>query len=88
MDSPTCRAALREGSTELGKLLLGGLMAGAMWTAARLLGHGMPTKSARPHCGTAHKDDVHILWDCPEWDDARGAWRPRLTGPAEAIPHL
>ena len=60
-----CRA-LRVASTELEKSLLRGLMAGALWTAARVLGHGMQTNSACPHCGAAHEDEVHVLWDCPE----------------------
>ena len=75
-DGPARHAALRAASTELEKSLLHGLMAGALWTAARVSGHGMRTNSACPHCGAAHKDEVHVLWDCPEWDQARGTWRP------------
>ena len=86
-DGLACRAALRAASIELEKSLLRGLMAGAMWTAARASGHGMRTNSACPHCGAAHEDKAHVLWDCPEWDDAR-TWRPWLSDAAEAIPHL
>ena len=38
-DGRACRAALQAASTELEKSLLRGLMAGAMWTAARVSGH-------------------------------------------------
>ena len=87
-DGPACRAALRAASTELEKSLLRGLMAGAMWTAARVSGHGTRTNSACPHRGAAHEDEVHVLWDCLEWGNARGTWRPWLSDAAEAIPHL
>ena len=63
-------------------------MAGAMWTAARVSDHGMRTNSACPHCGAAHEDEVHVLWDCSEWESARGTWRPWLNEAATAIPHL
>ena len=65
-DGPACRTALRAASTKLEKSLLCGLMARALWTAARVSGHGMRTNSVRPHCGAAHEDKVHVLWDCPE----------------------
>ena len=77
-DGPACQAALRAASTELEKSLLRGLLAGAMWTAARVSGHGMWTNSACPQCGAAHEDEAHVLWECPEWDDARGTWLPWL----------
>ena len=64
------------------------LMAGALWTPARVSGHGMRTNSACPHCGAAHKDKVHVLWDCREWESATGTWRPWLSDAATAIPHL
>ena len=63
---------------ELEKSLLRGLMVGAPWTAVRVSGHGMRTNSACPHCGAAHEDEVHVLWDCPEWEHARGTWHPWL----------
>ena len=63
-------------------------MAWAMWTAARVSGHGMQTNSACPHCGAPPEDKAHVIWECPEWDDATGMWRPRLRDAAEAIPHL
>ena len=90
VDGSACRAALRVASTELEKSLLRGLMAIALWTAARLSGHGMRTNSACPHCGAAHEDKVHVLWDCPEWEQARGTWRPWLgdADAAAAIPQL
>ena len=75
-DSPACRAALRVASTELEKSLLRGLMAGALWTAARVLGHGTPTNSACPHCGVTHEVEVQVLWDCPEWEQAKGTCAP------------
>ena len=87
-DGPACRAALRAASTELEKSLLRGLMARAMWAAARVSGHGTRTNSACPHCGAAHEDEVHSLWNCPEWNNARGTWRPWLSNAAQAIPHL
>ena len=87
-DGLACRAALCAASIELQKSQLRGLMAGALWTAARVLGHGTRTNSACPHCGAAHEDGVHILWDCPEWEHARGTWRPWLNDVAAAIPQL
>ena len=60
------RAAMRVTSRELEKSLLRDLMAGALWMAARVPGHRMQTHSACPHCGAAHEDEVHVLWDCPE----------------------
>ena len=68
---PACRATLRAASTESDKSLLRGLMAGALWTAARVSGHGMRTNSTCPHSGAAHEDEVHVLWDCLEWEQAR-----------------
>ena len=70
------------------KSLLRGLLAGAMWTAARVSGHGMHANAACPHCGAAQEDEAHVLWDCPEWDDARGTWLPWLHDAARAIPGL
>ena len=87
-DGPACRAAPRAASTELEKSLLRGLLAGAMWTAARVSGHGMRANSTCPHCGAAHEDEAHVLWECPEWGDARGPWLPWLNDAAGAIPNL
>ena len=81
-------AALRVASTELEKSLLRGLMAGAMWTAARVSGHGMRTNSACAHCGVAHEDEVHVLLDCPEWEQATETWRPWPRDAAAALPQL
>ena len=72
-------------ATGLDQSLLRGLL--AMWTAARVSGHGMRANSACPHCGAAHEDEAHVLWDCPEWADARGAWLPWLNDAAGAIPN-
>ena len=85
-DSPACRAALRAASVELEKSLLRGLLAGAMWTAARVSDHGMRANSACPNCSAAHEDEAHVLWDCLEWDNARGTWLPWLNEVAGAIP--
>ena len=87
-NGPACRAALQAASTELQRSLLCGLMAGALWTAARVSDHGTRTNSACPHCGAAHEDEVHVLWDCLEWESARETWRPWLSDAATAIPHL
>ena len=87
-DGPACRAALRAASTELEKSLLHGPMPGALWTAARVSGYGTRTNSACPHCGAAYQDEVHVLWDCLEWDVARETWRPWLNDAATAIPQL
>ena len=56
-DGPACRAALRAGSMKLEKSLLRGLLAGAVWTAARVSGSGMRASSACPDCGAAHEDE-------------------------------
>ena len=87
-DGPACRAALRAASTESGKSLLRELLAGAMGTAARVSGHGMRANAACPSCGAAHEDKVNLLWDYPEWGDARGRWLPWLKDAAGAIPNL
>ena len=88
VDGPACRAALRVTSTELEKSLLRGLMAGALWTAARVSSHGMRTNSECPHCGAAHEDEVHVLWDCPAWEQVRETWSPSLRDAAAALPQL
>ena len=59
-DSPTRRAALRTASTGLDQSLLRGLMAGALWTAARVSGHGTWTNFACPLCGGAHADEFYF----------------------------
>ena len=87
-DGPDCRAALRAASKEVEKSLLRGLLAGAMWTAARVSGHGMRANAACPHCGAAHENEAHVLSDCPEWGDARGTWLPWLRDAAGVIPGL
>ena len=61
-------------SMELGKSLLRALMAGTLWTAARLSGHGTRTNSVCSHCGAPHEDEVHVLLDCPQWEQAREMW--------------
>ena len=87
-DGAACRAALGAASMELERSLLRGLLAGAMWTAARVLGHGTRANAACPHCGAAHEDEAHVLLDCPEWGDARGTWLLWLHDAAGAIPGL
>ena len=87
-DGPACRAALRAASTELEISLLRGLLAGAMWTAARVSGHGTRANSACPRRGAAHEDEALVLWESPEWGDARGMWLPWLNDAAGAIPNL
>ena len=87
-DGPACRAAMRAASTELERSLLRGLMDGALWTAAAVSGHGTRTNSACPHCGAAHEDEVHVLWDSPEWESAKETWCHWLSDAATAIPHL
>ena len=79
---------MRVASTELEKSVLRGLMAGALWKAARVSGHGMRTHSACPHCGAAHEDEVHVLLDCPQWEQARETWIPWLRDAAAALPQL
>ena len=85
-DGPACRAALRLASMELEKPLLRGLLAGALWMAARVSGHGMQTNSACPHGEAAHEDEVHVLWDCLEWEYAKEIWRPWLRDAAPTLP--
>ena len=87
-DGLVCRVELRVASTELKKSLPRGLVAGALLTAVRVSGHSTRTNSACPHCGAAHEHEVHVLWDCPEWEQARGTWHPRLSDAAAAIPQL
>ena len=72
VDGEACRAALRVASTELEASLLRGLLAGALWTAARVRGHNMRATSSCPGCGSQHEDEVHVLWDCPSCETARG----------------
>ena len=51
VDGETWRAALRVASTELEASLLRGLLAGVLWTAARVRGHNMRATSSCPGCG-------------------------------------
>ena len=88
VDRPACRAALHGASTELENSSLRRLLAGALWTAARVSGHGMRTNSVCPDCGVAHEDEVHVLWDCPQWEQASETWRPWLLDVAATLPHL
>ena len=87
-DNPASRAAMRVAATELERSLLRGLLAGALWTAARVRGHRMRDNSACPHCRAAHEDEIHILWDCPEWEAGRTEWRPWLLDALEGLPQL
>ena len=87
-DGQACRTVLRAASTELEKSLLRGLLAGAMWAAARVSGHGVRANAACPRCGAVHKEEAHVLWDCLEWGDARGTGLPWLNEAAWAIPSL
>ena len=75
VDGETCRAALRVASTELEASLLRGLLAGVLWTAARVRGHNMRATSSCPGCGSQHEDEAHVLRDCPSWETARAGWR-------------
>ena len=67
-DGPACRAALRVASTGLGKLLLHGLMARSFVDGTEGVRPRHGYNSARLHCGAAHEDEVHVLWDCLEWE--------------------
>ena len=75
-DGPTCRVALRTASAELEKSLLRGLMAAAVWTTARVSGHGTQTNCACPHCDAPHENEAHVPWDCPEWERPRETCHP------------
>ena len=63
-------------------------MAGGLWTAAWVSGHGMRTLLARPRCGVAHEDEVHGLWGCSEWERAWETWSPWLQDATAALPKL
>ena len=76
MDGAACRAALRVASTEKEASLLRGLLLGALWTSARVHGHGQRTASTCLFCGVAQEDETHVLWDCPCWHRARDSWAP------------
>ena len=52
-----------------------------------LIPHAVVLAAHRLHCGALHQDKVHLLWDCPEWEQAKGTWRPRLTDAATASPN-
>ena len=78
---------MRVASMELEKSLLRGLMAGALWTAARVSSHGMRTHSACPHCGAAHEDEDHVVWECPNWERARETWSLWLQDAAQPSPN-
>ena len=83
-DGGACRA-LRAASTELEASVLRGLLAGALWTAARVCGHNMQATSSCPGCGSQHEDEAHVLWDCPSWEAARVAWRALVLQAAEQL---
>ena len=85
VDGEACRAALRVASTELEASLLRGLLAGALWTAARVRGHNMRATSSCPGCGSQHEDEAHALWDCPSWETARAGWRAWVLQAAERL---
>ena len=85
VDGEACRAALRVASTELEASLLRGLLAGALWTAARVRGHNMRATSSCPGCGSQHEDEAHVLWDCPSWETARAGWRAWVLQAAERL---
>ena len=75
VNGKACRAALRVASTELKASLLRGLLARALWTAARVRGHNMRATSSCPGRGSQHEDEAHVLWDCLSWEVARAGWR-------------
>ena len=85
VNGEACRAALRVASTELEASLLRGLLAGALWTAARVRGHNMRATSSCPGCGSQHEDEVHVLWDCPSWETARAGWGAWVLQAAERL---
>ena len=85
VDGEACRAALRVASTELEAFLLRGLLAGALWTAARVRGHNMRATSSCPGCGSQHEDEAHVLWDCPSRETTRAGWRAWVLRAAERL---
>ena len=85
VDGEACRAALRVASTELEASLLRGLLAGALWTAARVRGHNMQATSSCPGCGSQHEDEAHVLLDCPSWKTARAGLRAWVLQAAERL---
>ena len=83
------RSAARRGASKtLQKSLLLFLMAGALSTAARVSSPGTRSNSPCPHYSAVHEDEVHVLWDSSEWEQARETWCPRLTNAATTITHL
>ena len=68
-----------------GPSLLRGLLAGALWTAARVRGHNMRATSSCPGCGSQHEEEAHVLWDCPSWETARAGWRAWVLQTAERL---
>ena len=75
----------RVASTELEASLLRGLLAGSLWTAARVRGHNMRATSSCPGCGSQHEDEAHVLWDCPSWETATAGWRAWVLQAAERL---
>ena len=88
VDGAACHSALQVASNEKEAFLLCGLLAGALWTSARVCGLGLRMPSTCPFCGATHEDTTHVLWDCPWWRGARGSWSPWLLAAAVDLPHL
>ena len=76
-DGPACCTAL--------------LAAPQSWQGRFYAGSGPEPRGRQPecpHCGAAHEDKAHILWDCQEWGNARGTWLSWLNNTAGAISSL
>ena len=42
--------------------------------------------SSCPLCGGMHEDEVHFLWDCPEWELVRATWLLWMRDDADEVP--
>ena len=92
LGAEVCRPACSQGMTVAGseteRSLLRALQAGATWTGARVQKHQISDLAACPYCGGPPETEVHLLWDCPQWQAQRAAWLPLVQAEAAPLPAL
>ena len=92
LGAEVCRPACSQGMTVAGseteRSLLRALQAGATWTGARVQKHHISDLATCPYCGGPPETEVHLLWDCPQWQAQRAAWLPLVQAEAAPLPAL
>ena len=80
---PACTQGMTVASSETERSLLRALQAGA-----RVRKHQISDLAACPYCGGPPETEVHLLWDCPQWQTQRAAWLPLVRAEAAQLPAL